>query len=59
MKKTYIEPKSKVVTIGVVSMMCTSTLGMDGDTATGNGGGPITSADSRWFDFDDEDDYDY
>ena len=48
MKKTYIKPQINVMTIETHSIICTSSLSIDGTTS----GGGITEGESRDFDLD-------
>jgi hypothetical protein len=54
MKKTYFKPQINVVAIQTRSIICTSGLGF-ANQGTEEGG--VTSADSREFEWDDEDEY--
>ena len=56
MKKTYLTPTTNVVKLQTVGMLAYSTSnGLRESTEAGN----PTSADSRSFSFDDEDDFEY
>lgn len=58
MKKIYQHPETIVIKISAVSLLMVSGEGLEGLTSGGNSPGG-KSADSRGYDFDDDDDYSY
>lgn len=56
MKKIYQHPETKVIKISAVSLLIVSGEGLEGLTSGGNSPGG-KSADSRGYDFDEEDEY--
>lgn len=56
MKKIYQHPETIVIKISAVSLLMVSGEGLEGLTSGGNSSGNM-SADSRGYDFDEEDEY--